>query len=174
MKKIIVILSMLIVAGCSNQKLINCNMERQELRIENDVLNQKLVDAADEAAIKKAELSQKLNKSEQLLAQQKATMAELKIIVDQQLPELEKTYNKVKEQLEAANEAVRKELTRNVENKEIIKQLKQQVEQLQQSVENKDKLLNEANEKLIKLTEAVKVMEKEKTEEPKPAEQPKQ
>ncbi len=173
MKKLaIILLSMILVAGCSNQKLIDCNVERQELRIENDVLSQKVVDTANEAAVQKAELSQKIKKAETQLASQKTAMADLQKIVDQQLPELKKAYDKIKEQLETANEAVRQELHKNVENKNMIKQLEKQVEELKNTIESKEKLLKEANDKLATLTEALKAMEQEKKQEPGSTEQP--
>ena len=169
MKKVFLFICLVVVAGCSKQKLIDCNMERQNLRVENDVLNQQIVDAQEMAAMQKAEWSQKLLQAESKLAEMKKSAAEMKIIIDQKVPELEKAYNDVKEQLQAANEAVRTELQKNIESKKQIKQLVQQVEQLKNAVEGKDKLLIEANEKLKQLADAIKVMEKEKAS-PEPAE----
>ncbi len=156
MKKTVIFLAGLVfIAGCSNEEMIQCRMERQSLQLEVDQLNQKLADANLVNYQDKTNSELKIASLESTLTRARQQLTEAQSKIGTELPELQQAYNTVKEQLELANNALREELAKTLANQSDLQALKEEVKRLTELLANKEELLKQANAKLAEMTAAM-------------------
>lgn len=151
-KTVIILIGLFAMAGCSNTELIDCNTERQKLRLQVDELNQKVNDMSIASFQDKTNAELKIANLESILKRTQVQLEEANLKLEISLPELQKAHDQIKEQLEIANEAIRQELAKNLAFQKDNQQLKDEIKKLTEAVTQKDELLKEANKKLGELT----------------------
>ncbi len=157
MKKIVILLIALVgFAGCSNSDLIECNTERQQLRLQVDELSQQIKDLNLTAYQDQTNAELKIGRLESDLSRTEKDLNAIKLRLGTELPELQKAYDAIKSQLEIANAAMREELSKGLASQKEIQELKDAVKKLNATIEQKEALLKEANIKLQELAEALK------------------
>ncbi|MBN2064771.1 MAG: hypothetical protein JW745_08205 [Sedimentisphaerales bacterium] len=156
MKKTVIFLAGIVfLAGCSNEEMIQCRMERQSLQLEVDQLNQKLADANLVNYQDKTNSELKIASLESTLTRARQQLVEAQSKISTELPELQEAYNNVKEQLEMANNALREELAKTLAFQGDLQALRDEVKRLTELLANKEELLKQANAKLAELAAAV-------------------
>ena len=162
---------LLALAGCSSEKLVDCRMERQELRIQIDKLNETNDNLNLQVTRDKQQYELLIAGLESKLKSAQLELEEVTRKLDTEFPELQSAYDSVSEQLNTANNAIRKELADKLNLKESIKQFQQQLSEIEEKLKQKDELLKQANEKLEQMTKALAEKavseQKEQTEESK-------